>query len=248
MPTGRSTAWAPGTCSPRARRPCSTGCSARAARAGARGRAAQAEHAAHAPAAAALGRGPGHGVRRHVPRARVRHRARDGLPAGRRRRDPGRAARRDLLPLADRRLDPRRRPARHRPPHPHRVRPAHARAAVRRPTRTVPASAPWPPRCGPSTASSPNRSRTASPATRPARPCLEVRSPVDLEADVGLPGGHIFHRDLAWPWAEHDDEVGAWGVETADPRVLIAGAGARRGGGVSGIPGRAAAIAVLGTA
>ena len=78
-------------------------------------------------------------------------------------------------------------------------------------------------------------------------PCLEVRSPVDLEADVGLPGGHIFHRDLAWPWAEHDDEVGGWGVETADPRVLIAGAGARRGGGVSGIPGRAAAIAVLGT-
>lgn len=77
-------------------------------------------------------------------------------------------------------------------------------------------------------------------------PCLEVRSPVDLEADVGLPGGHIFHRDLAWPWAEADDEEGAWGVETADPRVLLAGAGARRGGGVSGIPGRAAAMAVLG--
>ncbi|WP_421733145.1 phytoene desaturase family protein [Cellulomonas sp.] len=79
------------------------------------------------------------------------------------------------------------------------------------------------------------------------RPCLEVRSPVDLEADVGLPGGHIFHRDLTWPWAERDDEVGAWGVETADRRVLLAGAGARRGGGVSGIPGRAAAMAVLGT-
>ena len=77
-------------------------------------------------------------------------------------------------------------------------------------------------------------------------PCLEVRSPVDLEADVGLPGGHIFHRDLAWPWAERDDEAGTWGVETAEPRVLLAGAGARRGGGVSGIPGRAAAMAVLG--
>lgn len=76
-------------------------------------------------------------------------------------------------------------------------------------------------------------------------PCLEVRSPVDLEADVGLPGGHIFHRDLAWPWAERDDEVGTWGVETADARVVVAGAGARRGGGVSGIPGRAAALAVL---
>ncbi|KQT01087.1 phytoene desaturase family protein [Cellulomonas sp. Leaf395] len=76
-------------------------------------------------------------------------------------------------------------------------------------------------------------------------PCLEVRSPVDLEADVALPGGHIFHRDLAWPWAEHDDEIGTWGVATADARVLLAGAGARRGGGVSGIPGRAAAMAVL---
>jgi phytoene dehydrogenase-like protein len=69
------------------------------------------------------------------------------------------------------------------------------------------------------------------------RPCLEVRSPVDLEADVGLPGGNIFQRDLQWPWAEGPDEVGRWGVETAHPRVLLCGAGARRGGGVSGIPG-----------
>ena len=76
-------------------------------------------------------------------------------------------------------------------------------------------------------------------------PCLEVRSPVDLEADVALPGGHIFHRDLSWPWAERDDEVGAWGVETEHPRVLLAGAGARRGGGVSAIPGRAAAMVVV---
>jgi phytoene dehydrogenase-like protein len=76
-------------------------------------------------------------------------------------------------------------------------------------------------------------------------PCLEVRTPVDLEGDVGLPGGHIFHRDLSWPFAESDDDAGRWGVETAHPRVLLAGAGARRGGGVSGIPGRAAAMAVL---
>jgi phytoene dehydrogenase-like protein len=76
-------------------------------------------------------------------------------------------------------------------------------------------------------------------------PCLEVRTPVDLEGDVWLPGGHIFHRDLSWPFAESDDDAGRWGVETAHPRVLLAGAGARRGGGVSGIPGRAAAMAVL---
>ncbi|AEG44812.1 NAD(P)/FAD-dependent oxidoreductase [Isoptericola variabilis] len=77
------------------------------------------------------------------------------------------------------------------------------------------------------------------------RPCIEARTPVDLEGDVGLPGGHIFHRDLSWPWAESDDEAGRWGVETAHAHVLLGGAGARRGGGVSGIPGRAAAMAVL---
>lgn len=78
------------------------------------------------------------------------------------------------------------------------------------------------------------------------QPCLEVRTPVDLEGDVGLPGGHIFHRDLQWPWAETPEQVGTWGVETDHERVLLGGAGARRGGGVSGIPGRSAAMAVLG--
>ena len=78
------------------------------------------------------------------------------------------------------------------------------------------------------------------------RPCLEVRSPVDLEHDIALPGGNIFHRSLQWPWAERQAEVGTWGVETAYPRLLLAGAGARRGGGVSGIAGRSAALAALG--
>jgi phytoene dehydrogenase-like protein len=77
------------------------------------------------------------------------------------------------------------------------------------------------------------------------RPCVEARTPLDLEAELGLPGGNIFHRDLAWPFAESDEEVGTWGVETDDPGLLICGAGARRGGGVSGIPGRNAAMAVL---
>ena len=60
-----------------------------------------------------------------------------------------------------------------------------------------------------------------------------------------MPGGNIFHRDLSWPFAESEDEVGRWGVETDDPRVLLCGAGARRGGGVSGMPGHNAAMAVL---
>ena len=74
--------------------------------------------------------------------------------------------------------------------------------------------------------------------------CIEVKSPLDLEKDVRLPGGNIFHRDLSFPFKEEgDDQV--WGVETADPRIFICGAGAQRGGGVSGIPGHNAAMAVL---
>jgi phytoene dehydrogenase-like protein len=75
--------------------------------------------------------------------------------------------------------------------------------------------------------------------------CLEARTPVELKAELGLPAGNIFHRDLAWPFAEDEAEVGTWGVETEHPNVLVCGAGARRGGGVSGIPGHNAAMSVL---
>jgi phytoene dehydrogenase-like protein len=75
--------------------------------------------------------------------------------------------------------------------------------------------------------------------------CLEVKSPVDLELEAGLPGGHIFHGDLAWPFAEDSADVGRWGVETRHERVLVCGAGARRGGGVSGIGGHNAAMSIL---
>jgi phytoene dehydrogenase-like protein len=76
------------------------------------------------------------------------------------------------------------------------------------------------------------------------RPCLEAKTPLDLERELGLPGGNIFHRDLAFPYAV-DGRPGRWGVETAHPNVLVCGAGAVRGGGVSGIPGHNAAMAVL---
>jgi phytoene dehydrogenase-like protein len=76
-------------------------------------------------------------------------------------------------------------------------------------------------------------------------PCLEALTPVELESQLGMPGGHIFHRDLAWPYAESAAQVGQWGVETDHPNVWLCGAGARRGGGVSGIPGHNAARAVL---
>jgi phytoene dehydrogenase-like protein len=82
----------------------------------------------------------------------------------------------------------------------------------------------------------------------PIEECLlgiEAHTPPELEAELGLPGGHIFHRDLAWPFAESDEDVGRWGVETDDPNIWLCGAGARRGGGVSGIAGHNAARAVL---
>lgn len=78
------------------------------------------------------------------------------------------------------------------------------------------------------------------------RPCIEAKCPQDLEAALGLPGGNIFHRDLQWPWAEDDAEAGRWGVDTDDERVLLCGSGARRGGAVSALPGRAAALQLLG--
>jgi len=92
------------------------------------------------------------------------------------------------------------------------------------------------------------------------RPCVEAKTPVDLERDLRLPGGHIFHRDLAFPYADDPyvqgtyaggphtagTVTGRWGVETAHPNVLLCGAGAVRGGGVSGLPGHNAAMAVLG--
>ncbi|MBD0708744.1 MULTISPECIES: phytoene desaturase family protein [unclassified Streptomyces] len=76
------------------------------------------------------------------------------------------------------------------------------------------------------------------------RPCVEAKTPLDLERDLRLPGGHIFHRDLTFPYAEEGG--GRWGVETGHANVLLCGAGAVRGGGVSGIPGHNAAMAALG--
>ena len=73
---------------------------------------------------------------------------------------------------------------------------------------------------------------------------IEIKSPLDIEGDVGLPRGNIFHKDLSFPFRE-DSQKTRWGVETDDPRIFICGAGAIRGGGVSGIPGHNAAMAVL---
>jgi phytoene dehydrogenase-like protein len=78
------------------------------------------------------------------------------------------------------------------------------------------------------------------------KPCLEAKSPLDLERSLGLPKGNIFHGNLTWPFAERKEEAGTWGVETNYPNILICGSSAKRGGAVSGIPGHNAAMKVLG--
>ncbi len=40
------------------------------------------------------------------------------------------------------------------------------------------------------------------------RPCIEAKIPQDVEADLAMPGGHIFHGDLAWPWAAGGADLG----------------------------------------
>ena len=81
------------------------------------------------------------------------------------------------------------------------------------------------------------------------RPCIETKTTLDLESALGLPGGNIFHAPLSWPFAEDSADLGTaasrWGVATAHENILLCGAGAQRGGGVSGLGGHNAAMAVL---
>ncbi|MET0468774.1 MAG: NAD(P)/FAD-dependent oxidoreductase [Aeromicrobium sp.] len=78
---------------------------------------------------------------------------------------------------------------------------------------------------------------------------LEAKTPTEIEHELSMPGGHIFHGDLVWPWLEEGERphtpAERWGVATAHPRVLLCGSGARRGGAVSGLGGHNAAQALL---
>jgi len=78
-------------------------------------------------------------------------------------------------------------------------------------------------------------------------PCLEAKTPLDIEQELGHYRGNIFHGALTFPFAENPEAVGTWGVETEFPNVFFCGSSARRGGGVSGIPGHNAAMKVLET-
>ena len=80
-------------------------------------------------------------------------------------------------------------------------------------------------------------------------PTIETKTTLDLEHALAMPGGNIFHGPLSWPFAEEADALATpaerWGVATRHPRILLCGAGARRGGAVSAIGGHNAAMAVL---
>ena len=66
---------------------------------------------------------------------------------------------------------------------------------------------------------------------------------------MGLPGGNIFHQPLSVPFVSDDATLDTpakrWGVDSGLPHVLLAGASAIRGGGVSAIGGHNAAMAAL---
>jgi phytoene dehydrogenase-like protein len=84
---------------------------------------------------------------------------------------------------------------------------------------------------------------------RGGRPCIEAKIPQDIEAELAMPGGHIFHGDLSWPWTADEAPSGSpadrWGVAAGQQSVLLCGSGAVRGGAVSGLGGHNAARAVL---
>jgi phytoene dehydrogenase-like protein len=81
------------------------------------------------------------------------------------------------------------------------------------------------------------------------RPCVAATTPQESEAELAMPGGHLFHGDLDWPWAPNrarlETPAQQWGVQTAVGSVLVCGAGARRGGVIPGVAGHNAAQAVL---
>ncbi len=80
-------------------------------------------------------------------------------------------------------------------------------------------------------------------------PCLEALAPQDVEGRLAMPGGHSYHGPLSWPWtpdrAALETPAQRWGVGTALPNVLTCGAGAARGGMVTGVAGHNAAMALL---
>lgn len=80
---------------------------------------------------------------------------------------------------------------------------------------------------------------------RDGNPCIEIKTPQELEKELDLDLGNIFHNTLSWFFTDEESQFGTWGVETDIPGIYRAGSSAHRGGAVSGIPGRCTAMAIL---
>ncbi len=76
-------------------------------------------------------------------------------------------------------------------------------------------------------------------------PCIGIHTTADIEEFLRIPSGNIFHTPLDRPFTDDPGEAGTWGVSTSVPNIIQCGSSARRGGGVSGIPGHNAARHVL---
>ncbi len=69
----------------------------------------------------------------------------------------------------------------------------------------------------------------------------QVLAPPDIEAQIGITGGHIFHGELL-PGQLFEQR---FGVRTGVNGVYLCGSGTHPGGCVSGFPGRRAAHALF---
>jgi phytoene dehydrogenase-like protein len=74
----------------------------------------------------------------------------------------------------------------------------------------------------------------------------QVVTPLDMERDVGLSEGNIFHGELSLEQLFFNRPVPGWSrFRTPVPGLWLAGSSAHPGGGIMGAPGRLAALAVL---
>ncbi len=85
-----------------------------------------------------------------------------------------------------------------------------------------------------------------APGIRDLIVAAELLTPMDLEAEYGVSGGHWHHGELALDQFMMLRPVpGAARYAAPIPGLFLCGAGTHPGGGVSGTPGRNAAQAAL---
>ena len=74
----------------------------------------------------------------------------------------------------------------------------------------------------------------------------QIKSPLDIERDLGMVGGDIFHGTLHLDQIYSLRPIPGWaGYQMPLERLYLCGSGAHPGGGVSGLPGKNAARKIL---